>query len=173
MVDIGFDGYGIGGLSVGEAPEQTEAALAAAMGSLPADRPRYLMGVGDPASLMMGIGLGVDMFDCVLPTRLARHGTALTGSGRLAAKAARSSTEDSSPLDPACDCPVCARHSRAYIRHLFNVGEPSAGRLVSLHNLAWLSQLVSRARQAVLEGTFARLAAEVAEVWAPRLAPGR
>jgi queuine tRNA-ribosyltransferase len=130
------------------------------------------MGVGDPASLMMGIGLGVDMFDCVLPTRLGRHGTALTGSGRLAAKAARSST-DSSPLDPACDCPVCARHSRAYIRHLFNVGEPSAGRLVSLHNLVWLSQLVCRARQAVLEGTFARLAGEVAEVWAPRMAPGR
>jgi queuine tRNA-ribosyltransferase len=172
LVDIGFDGYGIGGLSVGEAPQQTEAALAAAIGPLPTDRPRYLMGVGDPASLMMGIGLGVDMFDCVLPTRLGRHGTALTGSGRLAAKAARSAT-DSSPLDPACDCPVCGRHSRAYIRHLFNVGEPSAGRLVSLHNLAWLSQLVRRARQAVLDGTFARMAGEVAEVWAPRMAPGR
>ena len=172
LVDIGFDGYGIGGLSVGEAPEQTEVALAAALGSLPADRPRYQMGVGDPASLMMGIGLGVDMFDCVLPTRLGRHGTALTSSGRLAAKAARSST-DSSPLDPACDCPVCARHSRAYIRHLFNVGEPSAGRLVTLHNLAWLSQLVRRAREAVLDGTFARLAGEVTEVWGPRVAPGR
>ena len=89
LVDIGFDGYGIGGLSVGEAPDETAAALAAAVGALPADRPRYLMGVGDPVSLMMGIGLGVDMFDCVLPTRLARHGTALTGAGRLAAKAAR------------------------------------------------------------------------------------
>jgi queuine tRNA-ribosyltransferase len=171
LVDIGFDGYGIGGLSVGEAAHETEAALAAAIGALPADRPRYLMGVGDPASLVMGIGLGVDMFDCVLPTRLARHGTALTGAGRLAAKAARFAADDS-PLDPGCDCPVCSRHSRAYIRHLFNVGEPSAGRLVSLHNLAWLSQLVHRARQAVLEGSFARLAREVAEVWAPRVPPG-
>jgi queuine tRNA-ribosyltransferase len=172
LVDIGFDGYGIGGLSVGEAPAETEAALAAAIGSLPADRPRYLMGVGDPASLVMGIGLGVDMFDCVLPTRLARHGTALTGAGRLAAKAARSAT-DASPLDPGCSCPVCSRHSRAYIRHLFNVGEPSAGRLVSLHNLAWLSQLVQRARMAVLEGTFAQLAREVVEVWAPPVPPGK
>ena len=172
LVDIGFDGYGIGGLSVGEAPAETQAALAAAIGSLPADRPRYLMGVGDPASLMMGIGLGVDMFDCVLPTRLARHGTALTGAGRLAAKAARSAT-DAAPLDPGCSCPVCARHSRAYIRHLFNVGEPSAGRLVSLHNLFWLSQLVRRARLAVLEGTFAQLAREVVAVSAPPVAPGR
>jgi queuine tRNA-ribosyltransferase len=171
LVGIGFDGYGIGGLSVGEAPEDTERALAAAVAALPADKPRYLMGVGDPASLMMGIGLGVDMFDCVLPTRLARHGTALTSTGRLAAKASRYATEDA-PLDPGCGCPVCARHSRAYIRHLFNVGEPSAGRLVSLHNLAWLSQLVERARQAVLDGSFATLAGEVAEVWRPRVAPG-
>jgi queuine tRNA-ribosyltransferase len=172
LVDIGFDGYAIGGLSVGEAPEETAAALAAAIAELPADRPRYLMGVGDPASLVMGIGLGVDMFDCVLPTRLARHGTALTATGRLAAKAARFAT-DGSPLDPACPCPVCARHSRAYIRHLFNVGEPSAGRLVSLHNLAWLSRLVRQARQSVLEGTFTQMATKVAEVWAPQMPPGR
>jgi queuine tRNA-ribosyltransferase len=166
LVDIGFDGYGIGGLSVGETADEMAAALRAALGALPADKPRYLMGVGDPASLMTAIGLGVDMFDSVLPTRLARHGTALTGTGRLAAKASRFATDDS-PLDPGCHCRVCARHSRAYIRHLFNVGEPSAGRLVSLHNLAWLSQLVDQARQAVLEGRFASLARTVAEVWGP------
>jgi queuine tRNA-ribosyltransferase len=171
LVDIGFDGYGIGGLSVGETPEEMATALAAAVGALPADKPRYLMGVGDPASLMTAIGLGVDMFDCVLPTRLARHGTALTSMGRLAAKASRFAT-DGSPLDPGCYCPVCSRHSRAYIRHLFNVGEPSAGRLVSLHNLAWLSQLVHQARQAVVEGHFAQMARTVAEVWAPRVPPG-
>jgi queuine tRNA-ribosyltransferase len=171
LVEIGFDGYGIGGLSVGETPDEMAAALAAAVGELPAGLPRYLMGVGDPFSLMTAIGLGVDMFDCVLPTRLARHGTALTSTGRLAAKAARFAT-DGSPLDPSCSCRVCARHSRAYIRHLFNVGEPSAGRLVSLHNLAWLSQLVLEARQAVLEGRFAQLARAVAQVWGPRVPPG-
>jgi queuine tRNA-ribosyltransferase len=172
LVAMGFDGYAIGGLSVGETPEETMAALAAATSVLPADRPRYLMGVGDPVSIVRAIGLGVDMFDCVLPTRLARHGTALTTGGRLAAKAARYAT-DSLPLDPACSCAVCARHSRAYIRHLFNVGEPSAGRLVSLHNLVWLVQLVSDARRAVLEGRFAELARRVTQVWQPLVPPGR
>lgn len=166
LVAVGFDGYAIGGLSVGEPPEQTLAALAAAVDALPAGQPRYLMGVGDPWTVMAGISLGVDMFDCVLPTRLGRHGTALTSGGRLAVKAGRYAT-DASPIDPDCACPVCQRHSRAYLRHLFNVGEPSAGRLVSLHNLAWLADLVSRARQAVTERRFAELQAQVAATWAP------
>ena len=106
------------------------------------------------------------MFDCVLPTRLARHGTALTSAGRLAAKAARVAT-DGSPLDPTCRCAVCARHSRAYIRHLFNVGEPSAGRLVSLHNLAWLCAAGAEARRPCWKGAMPQLAREVAEVWRP------
>jgi queuine tRNA-ribosyltransferase len=144
------------------------AAIEAAVRCLPADRPRYLMGVGDPAAIVAGIRLGVDMFDCVLPTRLGRHGTALTGAGRLPVKAARFA-RDASPLDPSCTCAVCGRHSRAYLRHLFNVGEPSAGRLVSLHNLAWLAQLVGRARQAVSDGGFSELYAEVMSTWGPDL----
>jgi queuine tRNA-ribosyltransferase len=166
LARIGFDGYAIGGLSVGEAPEDTLAALAAAVGQLPADRPRYLMGVGDPWTVVAAIGLGVDMLDCVLPTRLARHGTALTAAGRLAVKAGRFA-RDPSPLDPECKCPVCRRHSRAYLRHLFNVGEPSAGRLVSVHNLVWLGDLVERAGQAIACGTYADLQRRVAATWAP------
>jgi len=165
LAAIGFDGYAIGGLSVGETPAQLVGALDVAVGGLPADAPRYLMGVGDPATMMSAIALGVDMFDCVLPTRLARHGTALTGTGKLAVKAARQAS-DSTPIDPGCSCPVCTRHSRAYLRHLFNVGEPSAGRLVSLHNLAWLDALVAGARQAVLEGRFAAFHQAVDSVWA-------
>jgi queuine tRNA-ribosyltransferase len=164
LVDVGFDGYAIGGLSVGEGPGETLAAVDAAVQRLPSDSPRYLMGVGDPAAVIAGIGLGVDMFDCVLPTRLGRHGTALTSAGRLPVKAGRFA-RDPSPIDPTCKCPVCGRHSRSYLRHLFNVGEPSAGRLVSLHNLAWLADLVSRARRAVLDGTFSELSAEVARTW--------
>jgi len=164
LADIGFDGYGIGGLSVGEAPGELLAAVDAAVRHLPVDSPRYLMGVGDPAALIAGIGLGVDMFDCVLPTRLGRHGTALTSAGRLPVKAGRFA-KDGSAIDPTCHCGVCGRHSRAYLRHLFNVGEPSAGRLVSLHNLSWLADLVGRARQAVLDGTFRELSAEVARTW--------
>ena len=165
LAAIGFDGYAIGGLSVGETPGELLSALDVAVGGLPAGAPRYLMGVGDPATLVAAIALGVDMFDCVLPTRLARHGTALTSAGKLAVKAARWAT-DSSPIDPGCSCPVCRRHSRAYLRHLFNVGEPSAGRLVSLHNLAWLDALVAGARQAVLEGRFGAFHQAVGEVWA-------
>ena len=163
---MGFDGYGIGGLSVGEAPAETLAALSRAIAPLPAARPRYLMGVGDPYLLVRAIGLGVDMFDCVLPTRLGRHGTALTGAGKVAVKAARYAA-DTGPVDPSCACPVCRRHSRGYLRHLFNVGEPSGGRLLSLHNLAWLLALARRAREAVLAGTFGELEAEVAALWAP------
>lgn len=166
---MGFDGYGIGGLSVGEAPAETLAALSRAIAPLPVARPRYLMGVGDPYLLVRAVGLGVDMFDCVLPTRLGRHGTALTAAGKVAVKAARYGA-DAGPVDPTCACPVCRRHSRGYLRHLFNVGEPSAGRLLSLHNLAWLLALAGRAREAVLAGTFGELEAEVAARWAPERA---
>ena len=123
-VEVGFDGYGIGGLSVGETREQMLPALAAALSELPTDQPRYLMGVGDPASLVEAVALGVDQFDCVMQTRLGRHGTALTTTGRFQAKAARNAELDE-PLDPTCTCDVCARHSRGYIRHLLQVGEPT------------------------------------------------
>src|SRR6476619_4986211 len=139
-------------------------ALAAAVAHLPRDRPRYLMGVGDPASLVEAIAVGVDQFDCVLPTRLGRHGTALTSSGKVHVKAARHGGEDE-PLDATCRCAVCARHSRGYLRHLFAVGEPTAARLVSLHNVAWTFDLLARARAAIAAGAFAALRAEVLAVW--------
>ncbi len=125
------------------------------------------MGVGDPVSVVQAIGLGVDMFDCVLPTRLGRHGSALTSAGRLHIKSARFARDDS-PLDPGCHCPVCRRHTKAYIRHLYNVGEPSAGRLVSLHNLSWLTGLVASAREAVCAGQLSAFADEVVRVWGTR-----
>ena len=111
-VEVGFDGYGIGGLSVGETREQMLPALAAALAELPTDQPRYLMGVGDPASLVEAVALGVDQFDCVMQTRLGRHGTAMTSTGRFQAKSARNADLDE-PLDPTCSCDVCARHSAA------------------------------------------------------------
>ena len=161
-----FDGYGIGGLSVGEPREQMLPALAAAVAELPSDRPRYLMGVGDPVTLLAAVALGVDMFDCVLPTRLARHGTALTSGGRYQVRAARHSADDQ-PIDPACGCRVCTRFSRGYVRHLLVTSEPTGGRLLSIHNLAWLLSLVERGREAIRAGTLAGLRAEVAAIWEP------
>jgi queuine tRNA-ribosyltransferase len=164
IVDIGFDGYAIGGLSVGETRAEMLPALAAALEHLPADRPRYLMGVGDPASLVEAVALGVDQFDCVMQTRLGRHGTALTSTGRFQAKAARNADLDE-PLDADCPCEVCARHSRGYIRHLLQVGEPTASRLLSIHNVAWTIDLMQRMRDAIGAGTFDTLRASVLEVW--------
>ena len=164
--ELGFDGYGIGGLSVGEPRAELLPALAAAVGELPDDRPRYLMGVGDPLALVDGVALGVDQFDCVLPTRLGRHGTVLTAAGRLSLRRA-AHRDDGGPLDPACVCPVCARWSRAYLRHLLVVDEPVAGRLITQHNLAWILALMDRIRGAVAAGTLGALRAEVAAVWEP------
>ncbi|MDP2291913.1 MAG: tRNA guanosine(34) transglycosylase Tgt [Actinomycetota bacterium] len=159
-----FDGYGIGGLSVGETREQMLPALAAALTHLPTDRPRYLMGVGDPASLVEAVALGVDQFDCVMQTRIGRHGTAFTSQGKLHVKNAVHAMSDE-PLDPTCTCEVCTRHSRGYIRHLFQVGEPTASRLLSLHNIAWTLQLMDRMRTAIATGTFDSLRAEVLAAW--------
>jgi queuine tRNA-ribosyltransferase len=159
-----FDGYGIGGLSVGETRAEMVPALAAAIAHLPTDRPRYLMGVGDPASLVEAVGLGVDQFDCVLQTRLGRHGTALTDAGKLHVKNAKHALSDE-PIDAGCACEVCTRHTRGYIRHLFQVGEPTASRLVSIHNVSWTLQLMARMRRAIAAGTFATLRREVLDVW--------
>ena len=164
-VELDFDGYGIGGLSVGETREEMLPALAAAIEHLPDDRPRYLMGVGDPASMIEAIALGVDQFDCVLQTRLGRHGTALTSAGRLQLSNARHADSDQ-PIDENCGCEVCARHSRGFLRHLLKTGEPTASRLVSLHNVAWTLALMASARHAIVEGRFAALRSEVLEVWA-------
>jgi queuine tRNA-ribosyltransferase len=163
--ELDFDGYGIGGLSVGEPRDQMLPALAAAVTALPADRPRYLMGVGDPLSLAEAVALGVDMFDCVLPTRLGRHGTALTDAGRVQLRGAAWARDDS-PVDAACGCPVCRRHSRAYLRHLFMVAEPVAGRLLTVHNLSWILALMARLRSAVRDGTLESLRAQLAVTWA-------
>jgi len=163
-VALGFDGYGIGGLSVGETRDQMIPALAAALEHLPIDRPRYLMGVGDPASLVEEIGLGVDQFDCVMQTRLGRHGTALTGAGRLNLKRNEFSLSDE-PIDETCACAVCRRHSRGYLRHLFKVGEPTASRLVSLHNVAWTIDLMNRIRAAIVERSFLTTRAQILSVW--------
>ncbi len=165
IVDLDFDGYAIGGLSVGETKSEMLPALAATIEHLPPDRPRYLMGVGDPATLVEAVALGVDQFDCVMQTRLGRHGTALTAEGKLHVKAARHAAEDG-PLDPTCSCAVCARHNRGYLRHLFAVGEPSAARLVSLHNVAWTVQLMDGIRAAIRDGTLLELRRDLLNVWA-------
>jgi queuine tRNA-ribosyltransferase len=163
-VAIGFDGYGIGGLSVGETREEMAPALAAAVGELPADRIRYLMGVGDPARLVDAVGAGVDLFDCVLPTRHGRHGTVLTAAGRYNLSNSRFRT-DGRPLDESCSCRVCQQWSRAYLRHLLSVQEPTGARLVSLHNLAWLVRFVAAMRAAIVAGRFAAFRSETLAIW--------
>jgi queuine tRNA-ribosyltransferase len=163
-VEVGFDGYAIGGLSVGEPRHEMLPALAAALGHLPADQPRYLMGVGDPASIVEAIALGVDLFDCVLPTRHARHGTVLTSEGRLMIKNL-AYERDEGPLDAACGCSVCARYTRAYLRHLHRLGEPAGARLLTIHNVAWLSELVVGLRGAISEGRFDAARRAVLDVW--------
>ena len=140
LANLDFEGYGIGGLSVGESRVEMMPALNAALSQLPANRPRYLMGVGDPARIVDAIGAGVDMFDCVLPTRLARHGTVLTSHGRLNLRNAKHA-RDKGPLDPAN--PMSRDFSRAYMRHLFQMKEPTAARIATLHNLWFLSHQVN------------------------------
>jgi queuine tRNA-ribosyltransferase len=161
-----FDGYAIGGLSVGEPRPAMLDTLAATVPHLPADRPRYLMGVGDPVGLVEAVALGIDQFDCVAPTRMGRHGTVLTRSGRLNLRNAVNGADDR-PLDPDCQCPTCARYSRGYLRHLLGVGEPTAWRLLSRHNLAFVLNFMAEIRDAVAAGTLDRLRAHTAEVWKP------
>ena len=162
--EIGFDGYALGGLSVGEDRSERLPAIAAACANLPQDQPRYLMGVGDPLSLIEAISAGVDMFDCVLPTRLARHGTALTSQGRLNLKNS-AHTEDDTPIDPDFPESPASSCSRAYLRHLLMVKEPTAARILTLHNLAWLLRLMEQARQAIADGSLAQLRQKIAQTW--------
>ena len=164
-VETGFDGYGIGGLSVGEPRSEMLDALAATVPHLPADRPRYLMGVGDPIGMLEAIALGVDQFDCVAPTRAARHGSLWTTTGRLNLRNAVHARDDG-PIDGACPCPTCARWSRGYLRHLLAVGEPTVWRLLSIHNLTYVFGLMDEARVAVATRTLDRLRARTADIWA-------
>lgn len=151
---LGTPGIAIGGLSVGETKSEMHAVLDMLADVLPEDRPRYLMGVGTPEDLLEGVARGVDMFDCVLPTRLARHHAAFSSEGRLNLMNAGFARDDR-PIDAACDCYACAGFSRAYIRHLINAGELLAGTLLSIHNLRALTRLVAEARASLLDGTFA------------------
>jgi queuine tRNA-ribosyltransferase len=147
-------GVAIGGVSVGEPKAEIQAIVRETAPMLPENRPRYLMGVGTPEDLLWAIAAGIDMFDCVMPTRIARHGTFFTPTGRKIIKNSEFAN-DFSPLVPGCDCFTCVHHHRAYLRHLYRVGEGVAGTLLSIHNVRYLIRLAQTARQAVLAGTFA------------------
>jgi queuine tRNA-ribosyltransferase len=159
-----FQGFAVGGLSVGEAKDEMNALLAAFVRLLPQDRPRYLMGVGTPEDLLFGIEHGVDLFDCVLPTREARHGTLLTSRGRVKIKNARH-RESPAPLDPNCNCYTCRTFTRAYLHHLFRAGEMLASTLNSIHNLSYTVGLTRAARQALLEDRFPEFASRTRDQW--------
>lgn len=161
-----FDGYAIGGLSVGESKELLRAMVDAAVPHLPEDKPRYLMGVGTPLDLVEQASRGVDLFDCVIPTRNARTGTLFTSRGRVVIKHARYS-EDLGPLDPECPCYTCTNFSRAYLRHLFQAGEILSSRLNTLHNLTFYMRLMAEVRKAVAEGGLGALREHLEEAFGP------
>ncbi|MDR1651082.1 MAG: tRNA guanosine(34) transglycosylase Tgt [Synergistaceae bacterium] len=153
LAGAGFDGYAIGGLSVGETHEEMYEILGVTDRTLPQDKPRYLMGVGMPENLTEGVARGVDMFDCVLPTRNGRNGNLLTKTGRFNIKNARFE-RDFTPIDEQCGCYACRNFTRAYIRHLYRSGEILAARLCSLHNLYFLLSLMKDARRSIIEGRY-------------------
>jgi queuine tRNA-ribosyltransferase len=157
LIEIGFDGYAVGGLAVGEGQEAMFAVLDYAPGQLPVDRPRYLMGVGKPDDIVGAVERGIDMFDCVLPTRSGRTGQAFTWDGPINIRNSRFS-EDQGPLDPDCACPVCATWSRAYLHHLVRASEILGAMLMTEHNLGFYQQLMARLRQAIAEGRLAAFA---------------
>ncbi len=159
IADLGFEGVACGGVSVGEPKEEMRAIVEATGPLLPPDRPRYLMGVGHPLDLLHAVANGFDLFDCVLPTRAARHGLAYTSEGTVVVKQARH-RDDDAPLDPACACPTCRTASRAYLRHLFTLGEPTAATLLTVHNLTAILDLMRRIREALAARRTAAFAAE-------------
>ena len=154
IVSLGFDGYAIGGLSVGEPRDLMLEMLEASLEELPVEKPRYLMGVGTPEDILEAVWRGVDMFDCVLPTRNARRGSLFTSTGKLAIKQARFK-EDERPLDPKCNCYTCRHYSRAYLRHLFLAGELLVYRLLTIHNLHFYLKFMEDLRRAIRAGKFA------------------
>jgi queuine tRNA-ribosyltransferase len=151
ITELDLPGYAIGGLSVGEAKETMYGVLDYTVPLLPADRPRYLMGVGSPDALIEGVMRGIDMFDCVLPTRIARNGTALSRFGKLVIRNAEFA-DDFNPVDPTCDCYTCRHYARAYIRHLLKADEILGLRLMTIHNLRFLQNIMAEIRQAIREG---------------------
>jgi queuine tRNA-ribosyltransferase len=158
LIEIGFDGYAVGGLAVGEGQEAMFGVLDYAPGQLPVDRPRYLMGVGKPDDIVGAVERGIDMFDCVLPTRSGRTGQAFTWDGPINIRNARFA-EDQGPVDPDCACPVCATWSRAYLHHLVRAGEILGAMLMTEHNLSFYQQLMSRLREAIEAGQLGAFAA--------------
>ncbi len=158
--EMGFDGFAIGGLSVGEPKDELYGVTERVAALLPEGQPRYLMGVGTPADLITCVALGIDMFDCVMPTRNARNGSVFTSTGKLVIKSARYAL-DHGPLDAACGCLVCRRYSRAYLRHLFAVGEISGAVLATYHNLWFYLDMMRRVRQSIIFGGFGKVVAGV------------
>ncbi|QJT10561.1 tRNA guanosine(34) transglycosylase Tgt [Oceanidesulfovibrio marinus] len=158
LMEIPFEGFAIGGLSVGESPDEMRQLLAHTAPLLPDQKPRYLMGVGTPMDILDGVALGVDMFDCVLPTRNARNGTLFTSFGKINIKQARF-RDDPEPLDPECDCYACRTFSRAYLRHLYMARELLSYRLNTLHNLRFYLRMMEEVRDAIGQGTFEQLRA--------------
>jgi len=154
-IEIGFEGYAIGGLSVGEEKDVMYGVLEFVTPLMPAERPRYLMGVGTPEDLIEAVGRGVDMFDCVMPTRNGRTGGVFTSRGKLNIRNAKFTLDDG-PLDPDCGCSVCRRYARGYLRHLYMAGEMNAATLISHHNLAFYLDTMRRVRQSIKSGSFAR-----------------
>ena len=167
LVELGFDGYAIGGLAVGESDEVMLRMVAATAPALPAERPRYLMGVGTPSDILNAIGRGIDMFDCVLPTRNGRHGLAFTRFGPINIKNARHA-DDPRPLDPQSRCPAARDFSRAYLHHLFKANEALGGTLLSIVNLFYYQDLTTGAREAIAQRHFADYVAAVEELWAAK-----
>lgn len=165
-VALGFDGYAIGGLSVGESKEQMLAALEASLPHLPEGQPRYVMGVGTPLDILECAARGVDMFDCVLPTRMARHASLMTWDGPLKINRLEFARSDE-PLDPTCPCGTCRRYSRGYLRHLFLCKEPTAWQLLSEHNLAFYAQFMGLLREAIAANTLDQLRQRVG-AWTTR-----
>ena len=159
LTEIGFDGYAVGGLAVGEGQEAMFATLDFAPAQLPPDRPRYLMGVGKPDDLVGAVERGIDMFDCVLPSRSGRNGQAFTWNGALNLRNARFA-EDTDPLDDRCSCPTCATYSRAYLHHLVKAGEMLGAMLMTEHNLSFYQQLMQAMRDAIGDGRFAAFASD-------------
>ncbi|MBO0717745.1 MAG: tRNA guanosine(34) transglycosylase Tgt [Rhizobiales bacterium] len=164
LIELGFDGYAIGGLAVGESEEVMLRVVAAIAPVLPAERPRYLMGVGTPSDILKAIGRGIDMFDCVLPTRNGRHGLAFTRFGPINIKNARHA-DDPRPLDPQSRCPAARDFSRAYLHHLFKANEALGGTLLSIVNLFYYQDLTAGAREAIAQARFADYRAAIEEQW--------
>ena len=162
IVDIGFDGYAVGGVSVGESEAEMMQAVDAAVPELPENAPRYLMGVGTPRQIVESVARGVDMFDCVLPTRLGRHGGAYVGNGQTISLKAAKFAHDFTPIEEGCQCYACRNFTKAYIRHLLNVGEILGMRLLTLHNLHYYLNLAARIRSSLENGTFDSLREEFA-----------